>query len=124
MKLLLRHEHRATAIRRGPRPVCFLSLWIRDDLGSALGGIVAIDLVGAVDVLLREDGGRTVVGDVAVRAACAEVARKLLEPSAGSKDDVLWIIVGIEVGWGSVWGWGGVRVRVGLLCYAAGVEVY
>jgi hypothetical protein len=59
-----------------------------------------------------------------VRAACAEVARKLLEPSAGSKDDVLWIIVGIEVGWDSVWGWGGVRVRVVLLCYAVGVEVY
>ena len=66
MNLLLRHEHRAIAIRRGPRPVGLLILWMRDDLGSALGGIVAIDLVGAVDVLLREDGGRTVVGDVAV----------------------------------------------------------
>ena len=115
ISLLLRHEHRAIAIRGGTRPAVLLSLgtWDLDDRGSAVGGVVAIDLVGSVDVLLVEDDGRAVGRNVAVARTglCSGVVRELLEGPSGGIDDVLkgrgWGSgkVGVSVGIG-VGGWG------------------
>ena len=91
MDYLLRHEHRAIAIGGGPRPGGLRGRRVRDVGGRVGAGIVAIDPIDAITVLLRENGGRTVVGNVAMLRGPrrAGVVCEVAEGPAGGKNDIL-----------------------------------